>query len=360
MTVTMEVATIEEATMAINAKQNYNIQREGKYNMMKKSIIASAAFVAIGGFAEASMADQLIYNVLGQVTNAAGARLGDEIYYGNSRSSSTHRKKRPHRRKALVVTPEMKIQIALSSLGFYHGKIDGQINSFETRSAIKQMNMAYGISSTASLLPEEKDSLVYLGTLFEFDRNLIARGTDRRTKGKKIQTALKIEGFYPDKIDGVIGRGTRRNISEYKLARGLSAGGSLDFEEEYQLISSAKAKNDRNIEETIASLKAMGRRQMPPATQMSRAIQPAAPQTAPAQRQMQQMPSQMVSPVQQQMPSQVVRPVQRVQPVAPQNAQMAAPVQQMQPAAAAPQVSQPQTSQQTTDDSSLQMYTDGK
>ena len=102
--------------------------------------------------------------------------------------------------------------------------------------------------------------------LFEFDRYLIARGTDSRTKGKKIQTALKIHGFYYTKIDGAVGPGTRKAIGEYKAANGLSYGTSLDFEEEYQLISSAKEINDRNIEDSIASLKSLGAKKETPAT----------------------------------------------------------------------------------------------
>ena len=214
----------------------------------------------------ASMGEQLLYNVLGQVTNATGARLGDEIYYGSSRHArpAHHKTHRKHHKKKVakptipVMTDEKRIQKALTSLGFYHGPIDGAVNSFETRSAIKALNQAYGISNSASLKPEVKDSLIYLGTLFTFDRNLIARGTDSRTKGKKIQTALKIHGFYHTKIDGAVGSGTRRSIAEYKAARGLSSGGTLDFEEEYQLVSTAKEMNDKNIEDTLASLKSLG------------------------------------------------------------------------------------------------------
>ncbi len=239
---------------------------------MKKTIMAvSAGVLLLGGTASASMLDQLIYNIAGQATNAAGARIGDEIYYGSSRSShrAPQRKHVKHRhkkhkksRKAAVVsmTDEMRIQKALTSLGYYHGPIDGEVNSFETRSAIKKLNIYYGISNSASLKSEVKDALIFLGTLFSFDRNLIARGTDTRTKGKKIQTALKIHGFYHAKIDGAVGSGTRRAIAEYKAAQGLSSGSKLDFEEEYQLISTAKAMNDRNIEETLASLQALGNR----------------------------------------------------------------------------------------------------
>jgi len=212
--------------------------------------------------AHADFADGLVGGLVG---GAVGSVITNEVYNANkpapvaapaqSRQSHTTYQKR-------YVAPqnisEMKIQKALTSLGFYHGRIDGEVNSYETRSAIKEMNVAYEIGDTASLKPEAKDALIFLGTLFEFDRYLIARGTDSRTKGKKIQTALKIHGFYFTKIDGAVGSGTRRAIGDYKAAKGLSYGTALDFEEEYQLVSSAKEINDRNIEDTIGSLKALG------------------------------------------------------------------------------------------------------
>lgn len=214
----------------------------------------------VGSVAHADFADGLVGGLVG---GAVGSVITNEVYNANkpapapaqSRQSGTTNQKR-------YVAPqnssEMKIQKALASLGFYRGNIDGEINSFETRSAIKEMNIAYEIGNTASLKPEARDALIFLGTLFEFDRYLIARGTDSRTKGKKIQTALKIHGFYFAKIDGAVGPGTRQSIGEYKAAKGLSHGTSLDFEEEYQLISSAKEINDRSIEDTIGSLKALG------------------------------------------------------------------------------------------------------
>ena len=157
------------------------------------------------------------------------------------------------------MTDEKRIQRSLSSLGFYRGRIDGQVNSYETRAAIKEMNRSYEISSGASLKPEAKDTLIFLGTLFEFDRYLNAQSNDRRTRNKKIQVALKLHGYYQGKIDGAIGSGSRGAISQYKADNGMGYSGSLDFEQEYQLVSSAKEKNDRNIEEAIASLKALGR-----------------------------------------------------------------------------------------------------
>ncbi len=286
---------------------------------MKRLLVIPASLCIVGSAASASMLDQLIYNVAGQATNAAGARIGDEIYYGSSRSApppkahhrSHHKKHKKHTAPARHrMTDEMRIQRALRSLGYYRGPIDGEVNSFETRSAIKKLNQDYGISNSASLKPEVKDSLIYLGTLFQFDRYLIARGTDSRTKGKKIQTALKIHGFYHSAIDGAIGSGTRRSIAEYKEAQGLSLGNRLDFEEEYQLISTAKEMNDKNIEDTLASLKALGQ---PVRTTVPREAMRSYPAVQPVQPHYQRQQSE---PVYRQTVSQgtVVKPQTEVRP----------------------------------------------
>ena len=219
----------------------------------------------VGSVAHADFADGLVGGLVG---GAVGSVITNEVYNANkpapTAAPAQSNYNQPTYKKRYVApqnTSEMKIQKALTSLGFYRGRIDGEINSYETRSAIKEMNVAYEIGDTASLKPEARDALIFLGTLFEFDRYLIARGTDSRTKGKKIQTALKIHGFYFTKIDGAVGPGTRKSIGEYKAAKGLSYGTSLDFEEEYQLVSSAKEINDRSIEDTIGSLKALGAKQ---------------------------------------------------------------------------------------------------
>ena len=242
------------------------------------------AIALSSGTIQAGMIEQVLYNVVGQVSNAVGARLGDEIYYGSSSprvveysAPRSHHRKRRHRKKRHVkkhkntskkvvkkkavpiMTDEMKIQKALASLGFYKGKIDGEINSYETRSAIKMMNKEYGLGNNAFLSPQVRDSLIYLGNLFKFDRALIASGTDKKTKGMKLQTALKILGFYNSKIDGLVGSGTRKSIAAYKSANGMAANGTLDFEEEYRLITKAKELNEKNIEETIASIKALAK-----------------------------------------------------------------------------------------------------
>ncbi len=237
--------------------------------MMKKTKSVAGLLMGsllVGNVAHADFADGLVGGLVG---GAVGSVITNEVYKSNEPqpAATTTQQQTVKQQKRYVApqnTDQIKIQKALASLGFYRGQIDGEVNSFETRSAIKDMNIAYEIGNTASLKPEAKDALIFLGTLFEFDRNLISSGTDKRSKGKKIQTALKIHGFYFTKIDGVVGSGTRNSIAQYKSAKGLSYGSSLDFEEEYQLVSSAKQMNDKNIEDTIGSLKGLGVKQEAP------------------------------------------------------------------------------------------------
>jgi len=224
----------------------------------KSAIILLAGSLLTGNIAYASFGDALVGGVVGGVV---GSVVTNEVYrskrhHAHKRYTKKHvRHTKKKRYIAPVMTSEKKLQKALMALGFYHGNIDGEANSYETRSAIKAMNSAYEMGDTASLSPKAKDSLIYLGDLFAFDRVLISKDNSRRAKGKKIQTALKIHGFYHSKVDGAVGAGTRRVIAEYKREKGLSAGNRLDFEEEYQLISSAKKINDKNIDDTVASLK---------------------------------------------------------------------------------------------------------
>lgn len=216
----------------------------------KGAAILLAGSLLTGSVAYAGFGDALVGGVVGGVV---GSVITNEIYHGNRAKRTTRRYKK--RSVTPKMTTERKIQKSLTALGFYHGKIDGQVNSYETRTAIKAMNNAYEIGDTASLSPSAKDALIYLGDLFIFDRMLISNQGTKRAKGKKIQTALKIHGFYHTRIDGAVGSGTRRSISDYKAAKGLSYGNRLDFEEEYQLINSAKVINNKNIDDTISSLK---------------------------------------------------------------------------------------------------------
>jgi len=183
-----------------------------------------------------------------------------EQFLRDGHSSRSYRHKRHRRKKTKSaslknLSDEKKIQKSLAVLGFYHGAIDGEVNGFETRQAIKAMNIAYRHEDTAFLNRTVKDTLVYLANLYQFDQYLHLKRKDKKTKNIKLQTALKIFAFYDGKIDAVVGKGMRESIRRYKQEKGLSPGEVLDFEEEYQLISLATEENQKNIKETEHLLK---------------------------------------------------------------------------------------------------------
>ena len=148
-----------------------------------------------------------------------------------------------------------KLQSALAGLGYYRGPIDGNSNSFDTRNAIMAMNRAMGRGGTIFLDTQTRETLIYMSELYRFDKNLRLQSDSEEAQAARIQTALKISGFYHEKIDGAMGPGTRERIREYRQAKGLGDGDTLSDEERQQLVQSAIESNTRLIEEVKAGLR---------------------------------------------------------------------------------------------------------
>jgi peptidoglycan hydrolase-like protein with peptidoglycan-binding domain len=178
------------------------------------------------------------------------------VHKKRSYKKKSHKKKytKKSKTKKTIVTDEMRTQMSLAALGFYGGKIDGNINSYESRSAIKKMNESYGLSSSSALTPESKDQLIYLSHLYEIDKYLQASDKTRTARDKKLQAALKVHDVYTGKIDGVVGNGTRMSIAKYRMKEGMVPETFLTESEKAELIDSAIRKNINNIEMVVASI----------------------------------------------------------------------------------------------------------
>lgn len=148
-----------------------------------------------------------------------------------------------------------KIQNALKSLGFYHGSLDGELRSYETHAAIREMHYAYKIGQGDTLDRENRYRLIALGELFLFDRALIDKSHTPQSQIKQIQTALKIHGLYKGDIDGIFGSGTRSAIKRYKKENDYLASENLDLESKYMLITSAKKRNEEMIDGVLKELR---------------------------------------------------------------------------------------------------------
>ena len=171
-----------------------------------------------------------------------------------SHKKVAHNKRKSTAKKAIVVTDDMKIQKTLVALGFYGGEINGDLNTFEARKAVKKLNESFGIANGSSLDQKTKDQLLYLSNLYEMDKYLNTKESSKKAKGKQLQTALKIEEAYTGKIDGAVGNGTRKAIATYRIKKGMVPSASLSEEEKFELLSSAEELNKKNIKEALASL----------------------------------------------------------------------------------------------------------
>jgi peptidoglycan hydrolase-like protein with peptidoglycan-binding domain len=221
---------------------------------------------------QARTSDFLLGGVVGAITGAAIVSSQQPKCNAGPRCGAAprHHRKKHHRHKSTTITREMKIQESLVALGFYSGKIDGDLNSYETRAAFKKFNITYGIANDSSISPDVKDQLIYLYNLFILNKYLNAEGTTKRTKGRRLQAALKVFGAYHSKIDGIIGNGTRKAIAVYRMNQGMIPGTSLSADEKYELISSAIERNNNDIREAVASLKRKSGQSLPSDTNKDR------------------------------------------------------------------------------------------
>lgn len=74
---------------------------------------------------------------------------------------------------------EKKIQAALAVMSFYQGKLDGDFDTFESRTGIKKFQKAYNLEETGFLSELEKSQLTYLSNLFT---DLKKKGVDKQKK----------------------------------------------------------------------------------------------------------------------------------------------------------------------------------
>jgi uncharacterized protein YpuA (DUF1002 family) len=63
-------------------------------------------------------------------------------------------------------TDEMKIQQALYGLGFFDGKLDGNLNTFDSRKAIKKLQKDYKQKESGILEGDHKQHLLYIHELY--------------------------------------------------------------------------------------------------------------------------------------------------------------------------------------------------
>lgn len=174
-----------------------------------------------------------------------GAILDDLVEkIGQETTHKSHRVKHQHghRYRHRVDSDEKRWQRALKFLGYYHGKIDGDLYTKASYDAVKRFQEKRQELSTGFLEEPSKIYLSHIDHILTLDSYLNMSTKHKRGKNKKIQAALAIEGFYSGHVDGKLGKKTKHSIRRYKMAADLNGTNTtvLTAEEKEALIEKAK------------------------------------------------------------------------------------------------------------------------
>jgi peptidoglycan hydrolase-like protein with peptidoglycan-binding domain len=122
---------------------------------------------------------------------------------------------RRHYQKNHSISQEAKWQLALQYLGYYQGKIDGDLLTSESYHAIETFQHKYQKFVSGLLDERFKLYLSDIYTQMKMKKDLLYKGKKKKKNSKKIQTALHIIGIYKGKIDGITGPKTKNAIHLY-------------------------------------------------------------------------------------------------------------------------------------------------
>jgi peptidoglycan hydrolase-like protein with peptidoglycan-binding domain len=109
-----------------------------------------------------------------------------------------------------------QLQLAMTSLGYYSGPIDGVYGS-QTSAAVKAMQQALGVSADGIFGPE-----TYVALKANVKTAAVATSVV-----VSIQTTLKRYGYYSGPIDGVYGADTTAAVKHLQTDLGLTADGRV-------------------------------------------------------------------------------------------------------------------------------------
>ena len=123
-----------------------------------------------------------------------------------------------------------KLQEQLKKLGYFSGKATGYFGSM-TKAAVKKFQASKGIAVDGIVGKQTSKILFNSGTS--------SRSALSREQLKKVQTALKNQGLYKGKIDGISGKLTNSAVKQFQQKNGLSATGTIDAATEAKIIASA-------------------------------------------------------------------------------------------------------------------------
>jgi ribosomal protein L14E/L6E/L27E len=172
--------------------------------------------------------------------------LVEKIQHETTSHTAHHRKHRSRHHASL--SKEAKWQSALQYLGYYHGKIDGDLATQTSFDAIIAFHTEHGQMATGFLEEEDKRYLLEVYRKIALKKYLSYEGKNRRKNNQKLQAALAQESLYHGKIDGRFGKASQKALKRYTLQLD-SNGTEMDRKEiEARLVRDAREKVIQKLE----------------------------------------------------------------------------------------------------------------
>jgi len=120
------------------------------------------------------------------------------------------------------------IQNQLTYLGFYKGKVDGQIGP-QTFAAIKFYQQQNSLKQTGKTSYKLLDHLKFTRKIAEAGNNTGSIGTDSagNSEVRQVQERLAVFGYAPGTPDGLMGVATRKAIKQFETDRKMPITGKI-------------------------------------------------------------------------------------------------------------------------------------
>jgi len=153
------------------------------------------------------------------------------------------------RHKDKPLSQEAAWQTALQFLGYYHGKIDGDLYTEETFNAITHFHREHQEIATGFLEEADKQYLSKVYRTIALDRYLHGKGRSKTVQNRKRQAALSLLSYYDGKIDGYFGEKSKEALARYKAAlleNNRSVNNETDIE--YLLFEEAQKESKKRLE----------------------------------------------------------------------------------------------------------------
>ena len=147
-----------------------------------------------------------------------------------------------------TLSEEAQWQTALRYLGYYHGKIDGDLYTQRSFDAITAFHIKHEEVSIGFLEEADKQYLSEVYQAVSLDRYMTYSGKNKKKNNKKLQAALTLQSLYEGKIDGSFGKRSKHAFALYKaqFENNTTAISETDIKE--RLITDAREKVQKRLD----------------------------------------------------------------------------------------------------------------